>query len=309
MRSNLYRIQKYKDLHTVLSSYPSAFEGKPEALAMLDSLGTLTNQLLEKVTGLTRPLTPVYRSKQELRENFMTSFNRMSSLCIFIATRIGDQAFLAEMRQYRRQFRSVSDLNLFQRAKHISDKLAEFPEDTLNMGVSPGDITAFNTLIQDFGEIIGATNLQLNSRKVGRQDLRLMLNQTSQLLLFQCDHFVEVSRIDFPELFAHYRSLRRKQKSRKPADKTGTADISGEVTNAATGEPVTDATIAIVEQETNYQTDDDGLYYLEELSAGTYTLRCFAPGYQVPNTVTVKPANGESLVVDFQLTPVDPALN
>ncbi|MDY0102371.1 MAG: carboxypeptidase-like regulatory domain-containing protein [Lentimicrobium sp.] len=309
MRTRLQRIQKYKDLHTVLSSYPAAFEGKPEAMAMLDSLGALTNQLTEKVSGLTRPLTPVYRSKQELRDNFTTSFNRMCGLCIIIATRIGNEPMLAEMRQYRRQHRSVSDLSMYQMAVHVSGKLAEFPEESLNLGVSASDITAFTDLITNFGEIIGYTNLHLNSRRVGKHDLKQLLSQTSQLLINQCDNFVEVSRVDFPELFASYRSLRRKQSRRKAKEETGTADISGAVTNAATGEPVENASIGILEQETIYQTDEDGLYYLDELPSGTYTIRCYAVGYQVPETVTVKPSNGESLVVDFQLTPVNPVLN
>jgi hypothetical protein len=233
----------------------------------------------------------------------------MCSLCILIATRIDDEPMLAEMRQYRRQFRSVSDLALYQMALHVSSKLAEFPEDSLNLGVSPGDITTFNALITDFGGIIGTTNVQLNTRRVGKQDLKQVLSETSQLLINQCDNFVEVSKVNFPELFASYRSLRRKQSRRKAKEVTGTADISGTVTNAATGEPVENASIGIVEQETIYQTDEDGIYYLDELDAGTYTLRCFATGYQVPKTLTVKPSNGESLVVDFQLTPVNPVLN
>ena len=309
MKLYLNRIQKYKDLHTVLSSYPTAFEGKPEALAMLETLGMLTNQLREKISDLTLPLATVYRSKQEFREQFIAALNRMNGLCIIIATRQGNEPMLTEMRQYRRQIKSAGDLSMYQMAIKVAAKLTEFSEEAQSLGVSASGITAFNTLVQDFGGIIGATNLRLNNRKVGRQNLMQMLSQTSNLLINQCDHFVEVSRVEFPDLYDSYRSLRRRKSHHKSSEEVGTAEITGTVTHAVTGEPVPGATITIAEQETNYQTDDDGLYYLDELSSGTYTLRCFAPGYQVPDTVTVKTANGESLVVDFQLTPVDPVLN
>ncbi|MBV2246524.1 MAG: carboxypeptidase-like regulatory domain-containing protein [Lentimicrobium sp.] len=309
MKTSLKRLQKYKDLHQVLSGYPAAFEGKPEATAMLESLGMLTAQLSEQVSGLTSPVRSVYRTKQEIRDNFMSELNRMTRLCVIIATRTGNQPFLVEVKLYLKQLGAVADLAHYQIATHVSEKLVQYPEESLNLGVTAADITAFNALIFDFGGILGDTNLKLNSRKVGRYDLRQLLKQTSQLLIHQCDNFVEVSRRDYPEMHASYRTIRRRQNQRKKAAKENTADISGIVTHAATGQPIAHAVVELVNRENLFETDADGLFYFDELDSASYTIRCFAPGYQVPDTVTMNPAKGESLVVDFQLIPVDPVLN
>lgn len=309
MKNSLKRLQKYKDLHQVLSGYPAAFEGKPEAIGMLESLSMLTSQLGEQVSALTSPVRSVYRTKQEVRDNFMNDLNRMTRLCVIIATRTGNQPLLAEVKLYLKQLGTVADSAHYQIATHVSEKLVQYPEESLNLGVTSADIAAFKVLVLDFGGIIGDTNLQLNSRKVGRFDLRQLLKQTNNLLIDQCDNFVEFSRRDYPDMHASYRTLRRKQRQRKKAGKESTADISGTVTNAATGQPIADAVVELLDHENLFETDADGLFYFEELSSVSYTVRCFAPGYQVPDTVTVKPAKGESLVVDFQLVPVDPVLN
>ena len=307
MKNSLKRLQKYKDLHQVLSEYPAAFEGKPEATGMLESLSMLTTQLTEQVSGLTSPVRSVYRTKQEVRDNFMSELNRMTRLCVIIATRTGNQSLLVEVKLYLKQLGSVADLAHYQIATHVSEKLVQYPEESLNLGVTAADITAFNALILDFGGIIGDTNLNLNNRKVGRYDLRQLLKQTSQLLINQCDNFVEVSRRDYPAMHASYRTLRRRQGTN--GEKKGTADISGTVTNAATGHPVANAVIILVDREKMFKTDADGLFFFEKLVSVTYTIHCFAPGYQIPKTVKMKPAKGKSLVINFQLVPVDPILN
>ena len=143
MKKSLKRIQKYKDLHQILSGYPAAFEGKPEALGMLKSLGILSSQLGELVSVLTSPVRSVYRTKQEVRDNFMNDLDQITRLCVIIATRTGNQPLLTEVKLYFKQLGFVGDLAHYQIATHVSEKLVQFSEESLNLGVTAADITAF----------------------------------------------------------------------------------------------------------------------------------------------------------------------
>jgi len=83
----------------------------------------------------------------------------------------------------------------------------------------------------------------------------------------------------------------------------GQADISGMVTDSYTGLPVTNASITLLQQESVTNTDTDGYYLIDELYEGTYSVGCYAPGYQVPAQVETTLGPNDSQVIDFSLTP------
>ena len=67
--------------------------------------------------------------------------------------------------------------------------------------------------------------------------------------------------------------------------------------------PLANAVINLLTPETIETTDEDGVYMIEELEAGDYTLSCHMEGYEVPAAITVTAAAGENPVVDFALVP------
>jgi len=76
--------------------------------------------------------------------------------------------------------------------------------------------------------------------------------------------------------------------------------ITGTVTDAETGEPITGAIVRANTYITT--TESDGIYTLE-VAAGTYTITFRKPGYEI-YTTTVTVAEGETVTVDAALTPV-----
>jgi hypothetical protein len=122
----------------------------------------------------------------------------------------------------------------------------------------------------------------------------------------QLDTFVRFAEEEHPDLYSGYTFLRKRKTAKT---KTGTleaepTEIVGTVTDSVTGYPIANATINIVDYNLIETTDTDGCYTLDELEADSYLVHCYAPNYQVPEAVSVTLAAGESLVVNFALTPV-----
>lgn len=304
MTQFLSRIHRYKDLYQVLTKYPEAFNQKPEAEAMLSAIGSITDQLNELSVQLTQPLTPVYATRKGLRDNLKAAFVRLSGVIIVIATRNNNEALLAEVRQYRSMLTKSNYLSLYQLAQQLSVKLAEITPDASGLGLNADDVAAYNLMVSEYGAMIGETSIAMNSRKVNRVGLKTLLTSAHKLFADQCDHFVNMSRAAHPALYAEYTTLRRKTGRRKPAAADDTADISGSVTDALTGQPIAGASVGLVEQGSLTETDADGLFFFEELGTGNYNLRCFAPGYMVPANIPVSIAADESLEYTFALTPL-----
>ncbi len=80
---------------------------------------------------------------------------------------------------------------------------------------------------------------------------------------------------------------------------TGTARITGRVTDKATGLPIAGVTVAIPDLKIGTSTDANGIYYLKQLPAGEYLIQVTAVGYA---SVTKIVDLGNTLSVDFKLS-------
>ncbi|PKN96035.1 MAG: hypothetical protein CVU43_22780, partial [Chloroflexi bacterium HGW-Chloroflexi-5] len=310
MKNTITRHQKYKTLHRILTENPQAFEGKPEAMAMLASLGDCNDQLSQLISKLIRPVSTVYQPRQNLRINFIESLKTMNGACILIATRINNNTLKAIMKQYRVQISRVADYTLYEMAVHIAEELKPYSGQAEDIGLDTVKLTEFTRLTNDFLSILDDTGMALNTRRVGRSEIHSLLKACNQLIVNQVDHFVIMNGPAFPEMKLAYMSVRKPRRSRKSDPEIeANGDISGTVTNSITGVSIGNASITLLQHASVNETDIDGYYLFEELEEGTYTVGCFAHGYQVPEAVEVTIQNNESLVVDFNLIPVDPVLN
>lgn len=94
------------------------------------------------------------------------------------------------------------------------------------------------------------------------------------------------------------------------AQDTLTGAFEGIITNNQTGEPITDATAQIINQQTNLviekRTDSSGRFYQGLLNPGIYTIRVSAPGFQTKEVVQrlFITRTGEVVPVPVQLDPV-----
>jgi len=86
--------------------------------------------------------------------------------------------------------------------------------------------------------------------------------------------------------------------------------IRGQVLNAATGRPVGDVAVVLLDRDNQallrVLTDAEGRYVLEAPDPGAYRLRFEVPGYRMALTELITLKRGEARDFPMQLTPVSP---
>ena len=82
-----------------------------------------------------------------------------------------------------------------------------------------------------------------------------------------------------------------------------TGVVSGQVTDAETGEPLPGAGIALLGSNRGTVSDADGRYYLLGIRPGTYTLQYSYVGYRRNEISDVRIEGGQSLTMNVALHP------
>ncbi len=187
-------------------------------------------------------------------------------------------------------------------AEQVYAELATYPEVAANIGITPEILEAFQQQVTEFGELLDATDAQYKDRKSDRGELLTLFPANTAILREQLEPVIRFETAANPGLYREYRIARSTGARKKQGSNTELLlDISGIVTDITTDEPVANATVDTAASELLTTTDADGYYLFEELPAGDYILNCHASGYRLPEKVTVKAADGESLLVDFSL--------
>jgi hypothetical protein len=307
MKTSINKQQKNKAICRVFDNYPQAFENKVKAIAMKEEFNQECDDISELISKLLRPASTIHRPKQDSQQKLATSLNENIGMGILLATHLENMPLLDILKVYRSKVANVSAYKLYEMAVHVAEELQKNAELAVEFGLTEEKLTAFTSQIADFGETLDNTDARLTDRKAGWKDLNKKLLFCSKLIRQKLDPFVEFNEKDLPEMFKDYFLVRgsRKRRKRTTVDST-LCDISGIVTDSVTNLPVANATINIVEQESAYTTDEDGYYLVDEAPAGAYTITCYAIGYDVPQQVNCTLVAGESVVVDFSITPVTP---
>lgn len=245
----------------------------------------------------------IYRPKQDSQQKLMASLSEFLGMGILFAAHLGDMPLLDILKVYKARMRNVSAYKLFEMAVHVVEELEKKAELAIEFGISTENLLAFKELVTDFGVTLDNTAVLLTSRKSGWNDLRKKLNTCSKMIRLQIDPFIIFNEKEFPDLYKDYMLVRGSRK-RPATDEPTTVEISGVVTDSVTGLPLANVTVNLLNHESAYTTDTDGYYLIDELEAGSFTVSCYLPGYDVPQPVTDELASGESVIIDFSLAPV-----
>jgi hypothetical protein len=308
MRTKVKRITKYKALYQILNQYTEAFEG--EALASVQAFSNLNDRLSSLVSNLTRPVNLVYQQRINNRESFVRELELAIKLGLTVGRKTGDADLEATALNYRNTMRGVSDYKLYEKAVHLRELLQPHIAILDELGNKTDLLQKLTEHIQEFSQALTTTGLTLNQRKSGRSEVNALLREGNLLLSREIDGLVEMRKADYGEMYNLYKSMRARRRSQsKAGEKPGLSDISGMVSDAATGLPVPGAQVTLVQQASVIDVDHDGFFVYEELHSGSYTVGCFAPGYQVPEGVVVTLGNEDSVEINFELQAVNPLLN
>lgn len=305
MRNEINIHQRFKSVSRVMENSKEAFAEKPEVLVAKTSFNTNNDKIGETLSQLLRPVSTVRIVKQDSEKRMRRSLSQMIGIGMTLATSQDNQTLLSMLVNYNLVWKRCSAYQLYEISVHVQSEITKIQELAAGNGLTEEKLAAFQQKIQEYGETLDSNGFLLSDRRKSRQDLKNLIKDNNRLLRQQLDPFVLFAQDDHPELYSHYMFLRKrkpsKSKPRNPADDP--AEIAGTVTDSITGYPIANATINIVDYDLMTTTDSDGCYILDELEATTYLVSCYASNYQVPEAISVTAAMGDSLVVDFSLTP------
>lgn len=296
---------RFLTLQRILNDYPDAFEGFTAIINARDTFAGNTEHMTELLSMLDRPYTEHHALKRDAASRLHSALNNAIGAAISMSLELNDNVMHQTMKNYRASLWHYSYHSLSEIALRVVDTLGANLEAALLNGITNDEFTELQGLSSSFREIMQSTLYDLSSRKAAQNELRLLSKANNKLLTDYLDLFVKSRKKAFPAFFNAYMTERKPKPRRKKTvnDISDPADISGTVTDSSTGLPVANAVINLASPETIAHTDDDGYYLLEELAAGEYVVSCYLEGYDVPASITVTAAAGESLVVDFALVP------
>lgn len=306
MRNEINAHQRFKAIYREMDKAEAAFAEKPEVLAAKNSFEANNNKIGEHLSQLMRPVSTVRSPKQDSESRMRKSLSQMIGIGLAMATSQDNQPLIATLKNYEQIWRRCSAYQLYETSLHTYDELVKVQELAAGNGLTVEKLSAFHQKIQDYGEALDSTGFQLSDRRKSRKDLKELISANHHILRMQLDKYVRFVEEEYPELFHNYMFLRKRKSSKSKTVSTSgdPAEIAGTVTNSATGLPIPNATINVVDYSMIALTDTDGCYSLEDLEPGTYLVHCYAGSFQVPDAVTVTAEPNDSLVVDFSLLPV-----
>jgi hypothetical protein len=307
MKTEIEKHQQFKGIVFVLENHSADFEEKPDLLAAKQAFVANTAQIGEKLSQLMRPVSTVRSPKIDGESRLRKELSKMIGIGLSIAVSQKDQILIDTLKNYDSQWRRSSAYQLYENSIHVHEELAKLNELASGNGLTIEKLAAFKSMVDSFGETLDITGVRLTDRRRSRAEIRILIKTNNQILRFQIDTYVRFLEDESKELYNEYMFLRRRKRRKASSiEAPDYCDISGTVTDSETGEPLPNAVITLMAPETVVETDADGYYLLDELQAGELTFTCHLPGYEVPAEQKVTIQAGESLIIDFSLTPVTP---
>lgn len=304
MKNEIIIHQRFKAISREMDNYEEAFTGKPEIQSARTAFGSNNDKIGEILSQLLRPVSTVRSPKQDSEKRMRKILSQMIGIGLTLATSQDNQPLLITLKNYDTQWRRCSAYQLYEISLHTYEELTKVQELAAGNGLTGEKLTAFQQKVQDYGETLDSTGFQLSDRRKSRQDLKKLIKGNNHLLRMQLDTYVRFVEDEYPELHNNYMFLRRRKPSKpKQEIPQEPAEVSGTVTDSITGLPIANAMLDVALLGISITTDEDGYYLFDEFPAGTYILACHAPGFRLPENVSVTIADGESLSIDFSLIP------
>lgn len=305
MNRIIIRHQKMRAISRILENHSEIFEGKAEALVLKDNFAQQLDAAALLISEMLKPTSAIRMPKLIEQKHLELETGKMIKLGILLSIHLKNDSFQHLFKTYRKKMYSVSAYKKYEIALHVEAELSKHQAVAIEFGLTAERLLQFNTLVTDFGSMLELTGENLFQRKKGRVEMEQLLKICNETLRFKIDPLMGFYQELHPQITDEYflaRGIKTRKKKRITADKP-TVEIVGTVTNATNGEPVNKAIINLIGHDVVTETDADGYYLLDDLPATTFVISCHSQGFELPTQVTLTAAPGESLVVDFVLTP------
>ncbi len=279
------KLKMYLTLRVYLMSNPAITATIPnfsEFLAALDAailqIQTNSEQHQYNTKGVTG-------NKKQLKESLIIITADASRKIQAYAKYVNDTVLLTETKLNDSFLKELTDLKLLDSSNGLYSRIDAHIADLTTYGLTIATQTAYRTAITAFGAAIP----QPRQSQLEKKENTLLENQgfeAGDAAVENIDMVVEIVRLTEPTFYAGYKNARRIVEQG-----TGTLQVQGLITDAATGQPIVDATLVFrlsgqTEIAIEKQTAAKGGFMIKSLPEGIYDVTVSKTGYKT-QTVTV----------------------
>ncbi len=300
MKNEMNRSEKIIAIKRVLETYPTAFEGKAEALAAKDSFVAIANELMQKINQLVKPARAGYIMRIVNRRAYNQLLSRLVNISLLMAHRMDDAVMISTLKGFGTNFEKSSISYCLAVGSYVLELFDMHEESLLQLGAAADDRANLQVSIDALTQANSEASAAAEARRLLNSEIVALIKQCNALMRNELDRFVRYNASSYPSLAQSYLRIRR-VKRKRGINLPTTSDISGQVLDSLTNEPIPGATITLVEHAYAEQTDNDGQFELDELEAGSFTLSCHAEGYLVPPPAHIVLTERDSVIYNFSL--------
>jgi hypothetical protein len=305
MNEYILGYERIRLINRVLQNHDNVFEKKPAALALRDELQQRSDEVAESIATLLLPMKIIRKPRQVSHVKLQASLSEFTKLGIAVALKKEDEILANQMKIYKRSIYSTSSFKLLETARQVMAILTQFQSDATEFGITSEKLSELDALITILASDLVDTHNNLSDRRTERTDLKAKIRICNKIIKEQIDAFVSFSQKEFPDFYTDYTEVRgTTSRSKRGTVADVVCEISGTVTDKATGLPVENAIINIIGLDMACTTDADGYYLIEDLVEGNYSLTCQAQNYELSAPVAITLQNDLPAQLDFALDTV-----
>lgn len=307
MKKIIFFNEKFRAITHVLNSFQTIFEGVEQVETSLQNLFENSTQINEMVTDLMVPHTALKIKRVKARKELIAELGNILNITHMFANSINNDVLLHTIKNFLSKYRSVSAYEMIEMSNHLITSLSENEELLNRVGLTAAHLQLLQNKCDAYRLAMTEVETIMSGRTKSREIIKELIKANNSLLANNIDRFIRFQAVLNPELSYAYKRVRwirqRRKGSKTPLN--GNADISGIVSDSKTGMVIPGVTLNLIEQAWAIQTETDGYYLFDELDEGTYTIGCHAPGYHIPETFQITLKNNESIIQNFELTPLN----
>lgn len=302
MKTAQQRIERYQAMLNLLKTAPTLFAQYEADAAKLSEFETKLAQLNEAYANLLTPAVVYKQQISEQREQLRADTVSLLNRGLAVAASLEDAVLRESFRMYVRQTKKAGTFELLHITELVCKSLTDNQVAADAVGLTADYIAGLRTKVSGFTTQQEQTTTLYAVRKIDRSRINRLLHELHQLLLLHIDPAVAMLTNKRGDFYEQWKNLRAVVRRRKKAGGSSTlATIIGTVTDAESGQPLTDAMVTVVEQQAVETTDADGMFLIEGLLPGWITVACSAAGFAVAENQRLEIREGEELQVNFAL--------
>jgi len=177
--------------------------------------------------------------------------------------------------------------------------------DLEDYGVDAALLAALGNKLDDYDERMTAPRRAIIDKKTATAMLKIRMAEMDDVMKNLMDKMVFLLADEHSEFKALYKLARRQHKfrtkKRKSHVKTGKGMLSGVVTNDVNFEPIEDAEVTVMETQKKIKTDEDGVFYDDDMKVSFCTLEIRAATYKTKIVKDVEIIADKETLVEVEM--------